>query len=47
MAQPDVRARLGETGMTLSNLRAAAVADFIRADIRKWSPIASALRTSK
>ncbi|HEY6823285.1 MAG TPA: tripartite tricarboxylate transporter substrate binding protein, partial [Steroidobacteraceae bacterium] len=47
MAQPDVRARLGETGMTLSELRGAAVPEFIRADIRKWSPIASALRGSK
>ena len=47
MAQPDVRARLGETGMTLSELRSAAVVDFIRADIRKWAPIARTLRSPK
>ncbi len=44
MAQPDVRARLGETGMTLSELRGAAVTEFIRADIRKWAPIAGELK---
>jgi hypothetical protein len=33
--------------MTLSELRSAAVVDFIRADIRKWAPIARTLRSPK
>ena len=43
MSQPDVRSRLTETGMTLSTLRGGAVADFVRADIRKWSALAASL----
>jgi tripartite-type tricarboxylate transporter receptor subunit TctC len=47
MAEPRVRSRLGETGMTLSDLRGAAVVEFIRADVRKWAPIARELRSGK
>lgn len=47
MEQPDVRARLGETGMTISDLRGAGVVQFIRDDIRKWSAIAAKMRDSK
>jgi tripartite-type tricarboxylate transporter receptor subunit TctC len=47
MAQPEVRMRLGETGMTLSGLRGAGVVQFIRDDIRKWSAIAARMRDPK
>ena len=43
MQHAEVRSRLTETGMTLSTLRGTAVADFVRADIRKWSALAAGL----
>ena len=41
---PDVRSRLGDTGMTITALRSAQLVEFIRADIRKWTPIVKAAK---
>jgi tripartite-type tricarboxylate transporter receptor subunit TctC len=41
---PDVRSRLGDTGMTITALRSTQLVEFIRADIRKWAPIVKAAK---
>jgi len=36
---PEVRRRLEDTGMTITTLRGPEFVEFIRADIRKWTPV--------
>jgi len=42
LAAPDVRERLEDTGMTVTALRGPQFVEFIRADIRKWTPVIKA-----
>ena len=39
LAAPEVQTRLADTGMTITALRSADYAAFIREDIRKWAPV--------
>jgi tripartite-type tricarboxylate transporter receptor subunit TctC len=39
LAAPEVRQRLEETGMSVTALRGPQFVEFIRADIRKWTPV--------
>jgi tripartite-type tricarboxylate transporter receptor subunit TctC len=41
---PDVRARLEDTGMTITALRGTPFVEFIQADIRKWTPVIKAAK---
>ena len=38
----DVRARLEDTGMTITAMREPQFVEFIQADIRKWTPVIKA-----
>jgi|tagenome__1003787_1003787.scaffolds.fasta_scaffold20839332_2 tripartite-type tricarboxylate transporter receptor subunit TctC len=40
----DVRARLEDTGMTITAIRGAPFVEFIQADIRKWTPVVRAAK---
>lgn len=44
LATPEVKTRLGDTGMTITALRSSEFVSFIQADIRKWSPIVKAAK---
>jgi tripartite-type tricarboxylate transporter receptor subunit TctC len=41
---PDVRARLEDTGMTITAMRGPQFVEFIQADIRKWMPVVRAAK---
>jgi tripartite-type tricarboxylate transporter receptor subunit TctC len=43
----DVRARLEDTGMTITALRGAPFVQFIEADIRKWAPVVRAAKLDR
>ncbi|MSQ63675.1 MAG: hypothetical protein EXR33_07570 [Betaproteobacteria bacterium] len=47
IAQPDVQARLGETGMNITALRSRQFLAFIESDIRKWVPVLRAAGLDK
>jgi tripartite-type tricarboxylate transporter receptor subunit TctC len=44
LQMPDVRARLEDTGMTITAMRGPQFVEFIHADIRKWAPVVRAAK---